>query len=551
VLTSVVGVVILLGGLIFFHELGHYLIAKFFGVKVEVFSLGFGKKLFKRQWGETEYCLSLIPLGGYVKLMGDDPYRGVPASEAARAFSTQKLYKRFAIVAAGPIFNLVLAFFLFTVIYWVGKPMAASRLGAVVTGSPAWEAGLRPGDKITDVAGAPVLTWNDLDTAVKTRTGETVDVTVERSGSALHFSTPIQKVQGRSPYGEIIEVGGIKGISPYPLSSKVGVSDPKSAAFEAGLRTGDRITKIDTAAVKKFEEVKDALMGHWYHNRPVTVTVERPTGVTTSEKSFTLEFPGMPKIAASSYGPLAQLGIFPTDVFVREVSKDSPAEKGGLLAGDRIAKVNGNDIFGFESIVEQVQAAGDKGLPLDFVIVRDGREVPLNLKPTETVQEDPLTHAPIKRYMVGFVPMTEMEDSETTKVQIHQIGPLVATAFHETFDMAEKMVISIVKLVTGSISVKNLGGPVLIASVAGKSLDAGFIPFLQTMALISINLFLLNLLPIPVLDGGHLLFFIIEAIKGKPVSIRTMELANQVGMVFILLLVALTFFNDISRIVLN
>jgi regulator of sigma E protease len=128
---------------------------------------------------------------------------------------------------------------------------------------------------------------------------------------------------------------------------------------------------------------------------------------------------------------------------------------------------------------------------------------------------------------------------------------LVHKAFSETNDLAKKMVLSLGKLATGSISIKNLGGPVLIATVAGKSLDAGMVQFLQMMALISINLFLLNLFPVPVLDGGHLLFFTIEAIKGKPVTVRTMEIANQIGMVFILTLVVLTLFNDISRILLH
>jgi regulator of sigma E protease len=549
VLTSVIGVVVLLGGLIFFHELGHYLVAKFFGVKVEVFSLGFGKKILKRQWGETEYALSMIPLGGYVKLMGDDPYRGVPADQAARAFSTQALYKRFAVVAAGPIFNLMLAFALFMLIFWSGKPMAGTRLGAVVVASPAWEAGLRSQDRITEVGGKPVTTWNDLESSVRDRVGDKVELTVERVGTTMKFATEVSKVAGRSPYGEIIQVGGIKGISPYPLSSKIGVSDPKSPAHEAGLRTGDRITKVDAQAVKTYEQAREAILGHWYHKRPVTVTVERTSGAVSTEKSVTLSFPAAPSDTA--LGSLDALGIYASDTFVKDVSSGSPAEKGGLTPGDRIAKVNGQTISNFESIVEQVQAAGEKGVPLDFTVVRDGQTMVLNLKPNETVTEDPLTHAPVKRFLVGFVPMTEIEEGETVYVQVRNIGQLIATAGHETYDMAEKMVVSIAKLATGSISVKNLGGPVLIATVAGKSLDAGFIPFLQTMALISINLFLLNLLPIPVLDGGHLLFFIIEAIKGKPVSIRTMEVANQVGMVFILMLVALTFFNDISRIVLH
>ena len=169
----------------------------------------------------------------------------------------------------------------------------------------------------------------------------------------------------------------------------------------------------------------------------------------------------------------------------------------------------------------------------------------------ETVQEDPLTRQSIKRYLIGFAPQTAYHEAELTKLQIREPLRLITHSFTETTVLADRMVVSLAKLVVGRISVKNLGGPVLIASVAGKSLDAGIIPFIQMMALISINLFLLNLFPIPILDGGHLFFFIIEGLKGKPVSIRTMEVANQVGMVFILMLVGLTLFNDISRIVLH
>jgi regulator of sigma E protease len=153
--------------------------------------------------------------------------------------------------------------------------------------------------------------------------------------------------------------------------------------------------------------------------------------------------------------------------------------------------------------------------------------------------------------MIGFAPYLVFEEADYTAVQVRGIPALLVKAVGETNELARKMIVSLAKLATGGISIKNLGGPVLIATVAGKSLDAGLVQFLQMMALISINLFLLNLFPVPILDGGHLLFFTIEAIKGKPVTIRTMEIANQIGMVFILTLVVLTLFNDISRIILH
>lgn len=552
--TSIVGVVVLLGGLIFFHELGHYLVAKLFGVRVEVFSLGFGKKIFRRRIGETEYCLSLVPLGGYVKLMGDDPYRTVPASEADRAFSTQKLYKRFLIVAAGPIFNLILAIVLFTCIFWIGQPMRATKLGTVLIGSPAWEAGLRPGDRIAAVSETPVQYWNDLEDMLHKRTGEKVDLKVDRAGAELRIPYTIGPVRSRNVYGEEEEAGGIKGISPFPLQPMVGVPNPKSPAFEAGLRTGDIITKVDSRPVVLWEEMKDAFLSGWAAKKPVTVTVKRGVvagNETGEEKSFTLVYPTKPEASAGGFNEMEALGVLPSELFVFKVTPNSPAEKGGLQPGDRIVKVQDVPIYNFESIVDQVQASGDKGGPLIFSLEREGQTVLLDLKPIETTQEDPLTREMKKRFMVGFVPQTALAEGDMLRFQIRQPFKLVGHALSETFTVAERMVVSLWKLVTGSVSVKNLGGPVLIASIAGKSLDAGVVPFLQTMALISINLFLLNLFPIPVLDGGHLLFFSMEAIKGKPVSIRTMEIANQIGLVLILMLVALTFFNDISRIFQN
>lgn len=553
-LTSIVGVVILLGGLIFFHELGHYTVAKLFGVTVEVFSLGFGKKLFRRKIGETEYCLSLFPLGGYVKLMGDDPYKGVPASDAHRAFSTQKLYKRFLIVAAGPMANLLLAYVLFTGVFWAGQPMAGTRLGTVTVGSPAWEAGLRPRDRVIEVAGEKILTWNDLEESLKKREGQKLDLRIERGNTELRIPVTVGRVRAKNPYGEDEEVGGIKGIGLSPLESAVGISDPKSPAFKAGLRTGDVITKIDSRSIVLYEEINEGLTSAWVADKPLVVTVKRKTGPegkeTLAEQSFTVVLPALPapdKLSALGLGEV--LGLYPTELFVYKVTTDSPAEKGGMLMGDRIVKVGDRPVYNFEAIVDQVQEAGGREKPTEVTVERAGEKVVLNLKPVETTVEDPLTHQTNKKFMIGFAPRTAYYEPELVKLQIRDPLKLIPHAVAETNLLAKRMLISLVKLVSGKISVKNLGGPVLIASVAGKSLDAGIIPFLQMMALISINLFLLNLFPIPVLDGGHLLFFAIEAIKGKPVSIRTMEIANQVGMVFILMLVGLTLFNDISRIV--
>ena len=555
-LTSVVGVVVLLGGLIFFHEFGHYIIAKLFGVRVEVFSLGFGKKILSRKIGETEYCLSIFPLGGYVKLMGDDPYRGIPADEAHRAFATQKLYKRFAIVAAGPIFNLVLAFALFVAVFWFGQPVPSARLGSVVEQSSGWQAGLRPKDRVTSVDGQPVQTWEALMEAFHGKEAKSVKLHVQRGAAELDVPITLGTVRVKNAYGEDEKVAGIPGVSSEPLLPVVGISDPKKAAGVAGLQSGDWVMKVGTTAVADFPQFEEALAAAWQDGKPVVITAKRrPTPDAKdygAEKSFTIALPT--KLGETPYnGNSALLGILPYDLFVYRVTKDSPADKAGLKANDRLQSIDGNVLSSFEGLVEAVEKAGAEKRAVDLLVLRDGAEITLKMQPEETSQEDPYTRNQVKRFLIGVVSGLAAAGGspEMTKLIYRNPVELVSKAAHETYDIAYKMVVSLGKLVTGKLSVKNLGGPVLIATVAGKSLDAGIIPFLQMMALISINLFLLNLFPVPILDGGHLLFFTIEAIQGKPVSLRTMEIANQVGMVFILMLVGLTFFNDISRIVLH
>ena len=555
-LTTIVGVVVLLGGLIFFHELGHYTVAKLFRVKVEVFSLGFGKKLFSWKLGETEYCLSIFPLGGYVKLMGDDPYKGVAPADADRAFSTQKLHKRFLIVAAGPVANLALAIVLFMFVFWFGQPTPGTRLGNVTYASPAWQAGLRAQDRIVEVDGAKAVSWSDLEEKLRAREGQRVELLVARSGAELRIPVVVGKMRARNEYLEDVEVGGIKGMSPVPLAPMIGVSDPRSLAFQSGLRTGDLVTKIDSRSVALYDDLNEALAADWKPGKPLVVTVRRKPSPESKdegvEKSFNLTLPGTPDPAKVGYFGVAEaLGIFPSDVFVLKVNPESAADKGGLKAGDRVVRIGDEPILNFETIVDRVQEQGPLEPPVRFVLERDGQAITLLLKPVPTEQEDPLTHQKVFRYLVGFAPMTALHEPDLVKIQVRQPIELVQRAVNETWSLTRRMVVSLSKLVVGRISVKNLGGPVLIASVAGRSLDAGVIPFIQMMALISINLFLLNLFPIPVLDGGHLLFFAIEAVKGRPVSIRTMEIAHQVGMVFILMLVGLTLFNDISRIVLH
>jgi len=552
VLTTIAGIVILLGGLIFFHEFGHYLVAKLLGVTVEIFSIGFGKKLLKKKIGETEYCLSLFPLGGYVKLLGDDPYKGVPPSEAERAFFTQKLYKRFLIVAAGPIANLLLAFFLFVGIFWYGKPVTGTKIGTVIIGSEAWNSGLRSSDKIVSVLGKKITTWAELEE--ETKKHDEVELEVLRDSVLLNIKTPISEFIKKNIYGEDELTRGIKGILPTPILSTVGVS-ANSIAYKSGIRTGDMIEKIGNQKISTYEELNKYLISEWRDGKELAFLVKRFHEWGKLEKfqllSFTLVLPKLDKSSTTPLGVAPLLGFWPSELVINKITPQSPAEKGGIWPLDRVVKIGDVPIYNFETIVEQVQIWGKKNEPAPITLERESKIIILKLQPQLVTLEDPFTKKPIEKYIIGFSPFTAYGEAELVSIRYHNIGELLINSTKETLIITYRMIVSIGKLISGKVSIKNLGGPVLIASVAGKSLVAGIIPFLQIMALISINLFLLNLFPIPILDGGHLMFFLIEAIKGKPVSLRTMEIANQVGMFVILFLIGLTLFNDISRMVGN
>jgi regulator of sigma E protease len=350
VLEYFLGFLILLGVLIFVHECGHFFVAKLLGVKVLKFSLGFPPALIKRQWGETEYILSWIPLGGYVKLLGEDPESDeeIPEEELPRAFTSKSLLARMAIIIAGPLSNYLLAVFLLSAGYLAGLPVLVSEVGKVLDGTPAVEAGFQTGDQVMAIDGEPVWRWDDMRSRIEKSPGKKLNVTVDRDGS-----------------------------------------------------------KIDLLVTPSLSDQKD-MFGE-------------PLG----------------RIGVSPSGKTAKLGVI-------------------------------------GSIYEGIRFSG---------------------------------------YLTRLVGVT------------------------------------LVKLVKGEISAKALSGPITIVQASGESFKAGFFSFLFLMSYISINLAIINLLPIPILDGGHLLFFLIEAVIRRPVTGKLREVAVHAGLLFIVLLMALVFYNDISRIV--
>ena len=349
---TIIATIIVLGVLIFVHELGHFLVAKKSKVGVVTFSLGFGPKLLGKKIGETQYQVSMVPLGGYVKMVGEEPGETIPPELAAKSFSAQPVSKRLAIVFAGPFFNFLFAVVAFTILFMVGMPALLPEVGEVSPDYPAYQAGVKKGDRILEANGTPIKRWEDLAKMIHESGDRPLLLKLERDKKVLQISVTPQASSQKNIFGEDVRVGLI-GI--------------------------------------------------------------KPSGATFIERF------------------------------------------------------------------------------------------------------DPFTSV-----YLGVV---------------------------QSWRWVELTVVSIVKIFEGKVSAKTLGGPILIAQLAGQQAKAGVLSLIYFMAIISINLVILNVLPIPVLDGGHILLFLIEAVRGKPVSLKLRERAQQIGVFLIILIMLLVFYNDLSRIV--
>lgn len=552
VLSNIGPFFILLGLLIFIHELGHFLVAKYYNVRVEVFSLGFGKKIFSFKRGETTYCLSLIPLGGYVKMFGDDPNADIPEAERDRAFLHKPVMQRIAVVLAGPLMNLVFAFVLFTVIGSVGETMPGPYSGDVAADTKAYEAGFRSGDKIVSINGEATPTWTHVKKKIESMPGKAMEFVVERKGEAqpLKFDAATMFSENENIFSRDKQVGSIPGLGPESRSAIVGVNDPKSAAGAAGIQALDLIVGIEGAKVAYWRDLQPMLEAAIKQGKKtLTIQLRDLEAEDKPENARTVTLNVPEKISADKDIAL-QLGMEPAELYIYRTSKDSPAAKAGILPKDRVVKIAGQPVNAWSEVLARVKAFDPAGDDLEITVHRGGDEHTFKLRPE----------------MTKFMSMKGQEESRFTVgiqsgyVQVgpepvfHRLsGPLniVQYGARETVNWTEFVVMSMVRLIEGDVSAKNIGGVITIGRVAAHSFEAGLSTFLRTMAIISINLFLLNLLPIPILDGGHLVFYAYEGLRGTPMSMRKMELAQQIGLMLLMCLMVFAFFNDITNLIFN
>ncbi|MFN7906165.1 MAG: RIP metalloprotease RseP [Pseudobdellovibrionaceae bacterium] len=540
----VIPFVVLLGVLIFVHELGHFLVARWCGVKVEVFSLGFGKKIFQYKRGDTNYCISMIPFGGYVKMFGEQPGEEISASDRKVSFTHKSVWQRIAIVSAGPLMNFFFAIFVFMIISTLGEEAPVARIGDVEANSKAYAVGFRSGDLIRMVGDDPVITWDDVQKKLNKFQNQTVQFTLQRGVSAesILISTEVAKKENPNPISLDSMIGDVEGFTTLSKGTRIGVrADSKLKAL--GLKTGDEITSVNGEKVKFYRDLVERI-GLISSNVALTFDVKRPSEDRKKFETMTVTFAGFGE--GTGFYNLDMLGVESSDLYLYEVKQKSPADLAGLQAGDRLQKISNEEIFQWEQVVSLIKKYDGKN-PLPVEIRRDGEVLQKEIVPEMTSQMS-VHGAEDRRYTIGIVPNISLETYDYVKVRIKNPFESFVRAVGRTWNMSVLTLVSFAKLIKNEISPKNIGGVISIAQVASETFKIGVVPFLTMMAFISVNLFVLNLLPVPVLDGGHLVFYIIEAIKGSPVSLRKMEIAQQVGIVLLMSLMAFALFNDFSRI---
>jgi regulator of sigma E protease len=532
--------VLLLSVLIFVHELGHFLVAKACGVRVLKFSLGFGPPVgigrFRMRFvrGATEYVVAWFPLGGFVKMLGENPDE--PDDPALRArpdesLAARPVWQKLAIVFAGPAMNLLLPVLVFMGSLAVGLPRPAPEIGMVEPGSPAEAAGLLPGDVVTAVDGSPVAWWDEFEEAVRSAPGRTLSLATLRDGSPREARLAVVPRPSFDEFGRPAELGW-SGAAHRRLSAMLGVPDAGSPAHLAGVRSGDVVVSLGGAPVADWEQFAAA-----YRNASGEVELGLRAGVAEDAPQRSVVVPAK--------GSAEALGVVPANVLVEEVREGTPAQRGGLKTDDLILAVDGLPVGSFASFAETVRTSG--GRPLRLAYARDGAVSEVVIAPELEQVDAAGLGIEEPRYLVGI---TARAASLTGSVALdRERNPFASAprAVGMTVEVTGTFLRGLVKLVTGEVPRNQLAGPIGIAEIAGNAWQRGWETYLSILVLISINLGILNLLPIPILDGGQALIFAVEGIKRAPLSLRTREIFQQIGFTVLVLLMGLAFWNDLSR----
>lgn len=539
---GVVYFVVLVGALVFVHELGHFLFAKAFGVKVLKFSVGFGPAIAGFRAGETEYVLGVVPIGGYVRMWGELPGDKVREEDKERSFDGRPLWQRAAIVLAGPAMNLLFPLLLFFVVFLGDDRLTPPTVGTVFPGRPA-DGVLFTGDEVLSIDGEEVATFEDVRNEIRDRPGETLQMTLQRGEEQIQVElTPAETEHFLEL--ERVETIGRVGIDPYRRSPVIGVI-PGGAAHAAGLRSFDVVVAVQGTRVDDYEDLSLAL-----ENTPslVSITYLRPErmrglGGLVELATFTAHVANVNPTRTRAEGPL-RIGIEPADLYVHRVEIDSPEARLGLQPGDRIIALDGQVMRLWPSFVAGLRASPGEPHTLLWRRGQELHEGTLTLEQQRGVTEHGQPYERTHLAMSGWMPLRVDDAVENPSVFTHACR----RAWEETSEMVSLTVTSVLRLFQGRVGVSTIGGPLMMFDAAGEAAEQGATNYLKLMAFISVNLGLLNLLPIPLLDGGQLMFLAVEATTRRRIGVRIRRIASIIGFFLLLLLMGLAIKNDVDRL---
>lgn len=524
--------------LIFVHELGHFIWAKAFGVKVLMFSIGFGPKLLRIRGRETEYCVGILPLGGYVKMLEENRQEPVLPEDKHRTFEAQAPWKRAVIVMAGPAASILFPILLYAGVFAGEDEFSPPTVGVVLPGHAA-HGKLIPGDRVLEVDGVHISTFAELQRVVSKSPGKELTFKVFRDKEHVDVEIVPDETRDTRALGIVDRVGTI-GIRPHRPAAVIGITDPESPAYRAGLRTFDVITEIRGQPVTHFADLEHLLA----ENRGETVPVIylRPTrvedGLGKLSDVFVYES-GLAALTPETSGEtlLERTGMELADLFVADVADGSAEARAGLAIGDRILTVDDVEVPTWSMFGEMMLEA-----PV----------APHTVTWQRGVEKMSAVITPVRRDVQASLPVLGARNWSPTVPERSVGRPSLfryafPSALDETWDVVRFIVAGITQIARGELTLSTIGGPITVYDVIVQERQKGPSYLLWAMAVISINLGLINLLPIPALDGGHLMFIGMEAVARRPVPLRVREVASLFGLILLVVLMGLAVKNDVEK----
>ena len=563
----VIAVVLFIGFLVFVHETGHFLVGKAFGIGVEVYSIGFGPRLLGFSHQGTVYQISLLPLGGYVKFAGALPSEEIPEHFKGQEMHRASLTARTMTILAGPLANLLLAAVIYGVHGYRGIEHPPAVVGMVMSGSAGEKGGLQVGDRVLEAGKQKIRHWTDLKNIIVSSAGEKLRLTVQRHGEIRKLEVRPTVAEGEDG-GSTTKNQGRLGISfgmIPPLATTIPLPEGESPAQKAGLRTGDKITGVawheELRSISSWHDVLRSLeAAHISQPEALSLIIDRSPGTKPppeQEKSLSTKTTGIKLVLETgNWSRIAfdqsrgrtrylkelasTLGLSDSQLTLQQARK--PLDK-VLRPFDKLLSFNHQPL---EDIFDLFEVLDNNRTPEATVsILREGRllETRVTMEPIDLQRAS----GKVTRYSFPALFLGAAEAPEPV-MEVHD-GFFSAALYgiKETTRKAGAIVSAIQGLITGNLPLKSLGGPMLIAKVAGDAAEAGLQAFFSAMAVISINLGVLNLFPIPGLDGGQLLLVGAEAVHRRRLSEVAIENFQRIGFVMILALVVLATYNDLSR----